>query len=197
MNRYGKLLLRVLGLLLLVMAAALAWHNISDARLAETASANIRQTLVKQTTQQVIASEDGEMAVETVDGVDYIATLEISQVSLSLPVAAEYDFDQLSQTPARYSGSYYTKDLVICAHNYPAHFEPLNRLDLGEEVLLKTVTGQVYRYRITNRQTIEPTAVEQVFKDTASDTDWDLSLFTCTPDGLARVLVRCSLVEKL
>ncbi|MFA9494066.1 sortase [Streptococcus sp. E17BB] len=134
------------------------------------------------------------MPVETIDGVDFIGTLHIPRLGITLPIAADYNYDQLAQTPVRYNGSYYTNDLVVCAHNYASHFEPLKDLDMGEEIILKSVTGRIYHYRVTNRQTIEPTEVDQVYKDTSSDKDWDLSLFTCTPSGLARVLVRCSFV---
>ncbi|MFC3927876.1 sortase [Streptococcus caprae] len=193
--RVVKLFLRLLGVCLIASGFWWAWHNISEAKAAANASLTIENQLEQVSTQDKTGSEDGEMAVGTVDGTDYIGTIEIPAIGIKLPVAANYSFEQMSLTPTRYAGSFYTNDLVICAHNYPYHFDSLKSIAMGSEVILTTTNGQTYHYIITNRETIEPTAVDQVFKDTATDTDWDLSLFTCTPAGLARVLVRCSLVK--
>lgn len=195
MKQIGRILLRIAGLLLIMAGLVLAWFNRQEAQTAASFSEHISQKLEQETIKEPVRSENGEMPIETVDGVDFIGTIHIPSLDLTLPIAAQYTYQQLSQTPTRYSGSYHTNDLVVCAHNYSTHFDPLRSIALGEEIVLTTVTGQTYHYRITNRQIIEPTAVDQVFKDTASDTDWDLSLFTCTPSGLARVLVRCSRIE--
>lgn len=183
--------LRILGVVCIGLGAYLAWQNMEEATAAEQSSQEIALALDSSVSQQIHASEDGEMPIEEVDGVAYIGNISIPSESIQLPVAATYDFEQMAKTPTRYRGSYYTDDLVICAHNYSRQFDPLRTIALGEKIILQTVDGQTYQYVITNREIIKPTAVEKVFKDQGQDDDWDLTLFTCTPAGAARVLVRC------
>lgn len=183
--------MRFLGLICIGSGGFLAWHNIAEAEAATRSSQEIGEILNLLTSRQVPVSEDGAMPIETVDSVTYIGNLIIPSEQIQLPVAGDYSFEQMYKTPTRYSGSYYTDDLVICAHNYRSHFDPLRTISLGQEIILKTVDGQTIRYIISNHEVIEPTEVEKVFKDQGVDGDWDLTLFTCTPTGLARVLVRC------
>lgn len=62
--------------------------------------------------------------------------------------------------------------------------------------LITNVDGLTIRYIVTNRETVEPTAVEQMIENTSnSETsllDWDLTLFTCNLGGQTRCAVRCS-----
>ena len=51
------------------------------------------------------------------------------------------------------------------------------------------VTGTVFRYQVSNRQTMEPSEVEKMVDDT--DESWDLTLFTCNIGGKTRCAVRC------
>lgn len=61
--------------------------------------------------------------------------------------------------------------------------------------ILQLQQGKSITTKISNREIIEPTAIEKVYKTATSDNDWDLSLFTCTKAGVARVLVRCQLID--
>ena len=77
-------------------------------------------------------------------------------------------------------------DLVICAHNYSQHFGRLKDLEIGSEVLLVDMEGNLFQYRVALIETIMPTDVEKM-----TDSEYDLSLFTCTLGGQTRVTVRC------
>lgn len=165
------------------------------ATIADRSSKDINQKLRTDQQSQVFLSENDAMPVSAVSGVDYLGKLTITSENITLPVAAKYRFEQMSLTPTRYRGSYKTNDLVICAHNYRYQFDPLRTIPMGEKIEFETVDGKTYSYVITNREIIKPTAVEEVIKETAGDTDWDLSLFTCTPSGVARVIIRCQLVS--
>ena len=48
------------------------------------------------------------------------------------------------------------------------------------------VSGAVHRYTVMQVETLAPTAVDEM-----TGGDWDLTLFTCTYSGQARVTVRC------
>ena len=69
-----------------------------------------------------------EMPVKRVQGTDFSAVLSIPSLSLELPVRDKWSYPGLRRSPCRFSGSAYTDDLVICGHNYGAHFGNLKNL---------------------------------------------------------------------
>jgi len=133
------------------------------------------------------------MPVEVIDGYRYIGVLEIPGLDLSLPVMEEWDETRLKISPCRYTGSYYTDDLVICGHNYASHFSAIKWIDIGERVLFKAVDGVVYEYIVTNREVLQPRQVEDMIE---SEADWDLTMFTCTTGGQTRCAVRCEYIKE-
>lgn len=133
-----------------------------------------------------------EMAVREENGFGYIGILEIPDLDLTLPVMADWDYDRLQVAPCVYTGSYYTGNLVICAHNFSSHFGRLLGIELGTEVYLTTVDGYVYSYRVDNVETVQPTEKERM----TEASDWDLTLFTCYIGGATRCTVRCVLVSE-
>ena len=199
----GNLLI-TLGILLIVAAAGLAGYNLWDASRAQKAAEEITGQLISEIESKV---EEGKtaapyidpntpMPVEVIDGYEYIGVLEIPSEGLSLPVMKEWDYTRLKISPCRFTGSYYSDDLVICAHNYMRHLGPLLQIGIGEDIYFTSVDGLTIHYIVTNRETVEPTAVEQMIENTSnSETsllDWDLTLFTCNLGGQTRCAVRCS-----
>ena len=199
----GNLLI-TLGILLIAAAIGLAGYNLWDAGRAQKAAEEITGQLISEIESKV---EEGKtaapyidpntpMPVEVIDGYEYIGVLEIPSEGLSLPVMKEWDYTRLKISPCRFTGSYYSDDLVICAHNYMRHLGPLLQIGIGEDIYFTNVDGLSIRYIVTNRETVEPTAVEQMIENTSnSETsllDWDLTLFTCNLGGQTRCAVRCS-----
>lgn len=186
-----------LGVLLLLGALGFAGYNYFDAqRAAEDAdrveavlSAEIEKN--RETNTGVQPNRQylgGEMAVEEINGRRYIGTIEIPALDRKLPVLEDWSYENLKISPCRYTGTYYTDDMVLCAHNYSSHFNGLRWIDPGEEVVFTTADGDVYRYVITYRETLFPTEVDRLI--TPAD-DWDLTLFTCYIGGRTRCVVRC------
>ena len=199
----GNLLI-TLGILLIAAAIGLAGYNLWDAGRAQKAAEEITGQLISEIESKV---EEGKtaapyidpntpMPVEVIDGYEYIGVLEIPSEGLSLPVMKEWDYTRLKISPCRFTGSYYSDDLVICAHNYMKHLGSLLQIGIGEDIYFTNVDGLSIRYIVTNRETVEPTAVEQMIENTSnSETsllDWDLTLFTCNLGGQTRCAVRCS-----
>ena len=199
----GNLLI-TLGILLIAAAIGLAGYNLWDAGRAQKAAEEITGQLISEIESKV---EDGKtaapyidpntpMPVEVIDGYEYIGVLEIPSEGLSLPVMKEWDYTRLKISPCRFTGSYYSDDLVICAHNYMRHLGPLLQIGIGEDIYFTSVDGLTIHYIVTNRETVEPTAVEQMIENSSnSETsllDWDLTLFTCNLGGQTRCAVRCS-----
>ena len=50
--------------------------------------------------------------------------------------------------------------------------------------------GNVFSYKVGEIITLQPEAVEEM-----TESDWDLTLFTCTIGGATRVTVRCEKVD--
>lgn len=195
-------LLMALGLLLIAAALAFTGYNIWDSnRAGEAAAAVITELQIPEKIQPATPIlhksleeknvEYPPMATQTINGYDYIGTLEVPCFSLELPVMAQWDYDRLQISPCLYSGSYFTGDLVICGHNYPTHFSYLKSIALNEDIYLTTVDGYRYHYRVDNIETLEPTDVSQMVEPT----DWELTLFTCHTGGQTRCAIRCSLIQ--
>ena len=206
MNRKIGNTLILLGLLLLLGAGSLTAYNIWDGIRAERASQHIIQEMdIGQALVEALDREpddDPEMPVIEVEGNYYIGILEIPSLQLTLPVMDRWDYTRLKISPCVYSGSYKTDDLVICAHNYARHFSPVKRIDIGADVYLITVDCRVYHYQVTNRETLQPGAVENMIENTNNTTDgtvtneWDLTLFTCNTGGQTRCAVRCARIRE-
>ena len=207
-NSKGNILI-LLGILMLLGAVGLVAYNFWDANRAKEAAEQISEQLIEKIDENVKSEETAApapymdpntpMPVELIDGYEYIGILEIPSEELSLPVMAEWDYDRLKISPCRFIGSYYADDLVICAHNYDLHLGRLLSIDIGVDVYFTNVEGLTIHYIVTNRETVEPTAVEQMIENTGnSETsllDWDLTLFTCNLGGQTRCAVRCSRVK--
>lgn len=204
-NTFGNVLI-VLGCLLIAAALGLAAYNIWDAERAEKASNEIAQKLVEKiddkaddATPSPYADKDAKMPTAMIDGYEYIGLLEIPSRSLSLPVMSTWDYDRLQISACLFTGSYYTNDIVICAHNYAKHFMPLISMGIGEDVYFTNVEGMTIHYIVTNRETVQPTDVELMTENISnsdkSTMDWDMTLFTCNLGGQTRCAVRCKRAE--
>ena len=195
------------GICLLAAAVALVLYNKWDSDRAGKVSEEILAEL-DQVIMENVGGEPDEaglmmpnftekpeqvMPTEEIDGYLYIGVLEIPSLDRRLPVMENWDYDRLKISPCRYSGTYYTDDLVICAHNYEKHFSPIKWIDIGADVYFTTVDGVVYHYIVTNRETVEPTHISRMID--SSESDWQLSLFTCNTGGQTRCAVRCRRVE--
>lgn len=136
-----------------------------------------------------ILNPNMDMPVENIDGADYIGVISIPAIDRALPVFSEWNYTNLKTAPCRYVGSAYLDNMVICAHNYDIHFGPLKYLSYGDKVTFTDMDGNVFTYKVTEVETLDPYAVEEM---TAGD--WDLTLYTCTVGGATRVAVRCERV---
>lgn len=143
--------------------------------------------------QPVVAFKDPNrpMPVTEIDGYGYIGFLSIPSLGLELPVMTDWSYPQLKIAPCRYSGSMYTDDLVLMAHNFPKHFGKLKDLKTGEELFFTDIDGELVKYQVVAKDILDPAAIEEM---TAGD--FDLTLFTCTYGGKSRVTVRCDRAEE-
>lgn len=122
----------------------------------------------------------------TVDGVGYVGYLSIPKLGLELPVIGESSEENLELAPCRFYGTVYQKNFVIGGHRYRRHFRKLSTLGYGEIIRFTDMDGNEFTYEVTELEIIEPYEAQYLCSG-----DWDLSLYTCTPGGLTRVVLRC------
>ncbi len=183
----------VLGLVLILAAAALLVYNNYENKRAGEQAQNIVNTLKNEIEQEEPDETDPfdkEMKVVEIDGYGYIGYLSIPDLSLELPVMSECDFGRLKIAPCRYYGSTKTNNLVIAAHNYRSHFGYLGKLTQGNTIAFTDMNGKKMTYTVTSIEDVKPSDVEKV-----KDTGDDLILYTCTYRGVSRIVVRCSEVK--
>lgn len=184
----------ITGLLLITAALGLVVYNVVEDLRAAKASQETLESILADIIDSGITSKPDyygkDMPTVVIDGVEYIGVLSVPELGLDLPVKSEWSYVGLRTSPCRYVGSAYCNDLVICAHNYNHHFGLLKTLEYGTEVIFTDVVGNVFKYEISEIETLIPTAVEEMV--TTSEA-WDMTLFTCTIGGRTRVTVRCSL----
>ena len=181
-----------MGLLLITAALLLTGYNLlEDERAAQSVEQIIAQMEERHPAEpETGGSVGGDTAEEIIDGHSYIGVLEIPAYGLTLPVMSQWSYPGLKIAPCRYMGSAYTDDLIIAAHNYTRHFGNLKNLEPGDRIIFTDVDGNVFSYEVILRETLMPTAIEEM-----ESGDWDLTLFTCTIGGAYRVTVRCQRAE--
>ena len=121
----------------------------------------------------------------------YMGIISIPRFGLNLPVNVTWSYPKLRSTPCRYTGSIERNDLVIAAHSYKSHFGNIHTLINGDTVVFTDVEGRVFEYYVVTVETAKPTDARNVVTS-----PYDLTLFTCTYDSKARVVVRCNRVEE-
>ena len=137
-----------------------------------------------------IFSEPEEMAVITIDGNDYIGYIGLDALDVQFPVMSDWNDSKLRIAPCRYSGSLGTNDLVIAGHNYRNGFRQLKQLKVGDYLYFMTATGVIHRFQVGALEVIDATGIEEMV-----NSQWDLSLYTCTYEGTMRYTVRCMEVQ--
>ena len=191
-RRRGAAALISIGCLFIIAALALGGYNLWDDHRAGQSIRGIldlmpiRKSPFTDTTPDYILNPDMEMPTAEIDGYLYIGKVTIPSLELELPVMDTWDYKRMKIAPCRYVGTAYRPGFVICAHNYTSHFGRLKNLSPGDSVIFTDMAGNEFSYEVAAVETLAPTAVEEM-----KSSEWDLTLFSCTIDGWARVTVRC------
>lgn len=199
MNKLGKIFI-ILGIFLLTISGSLLVYNNYkeyNAGIKSQEALSIIKNNLDETTQTIIntktiSEQINEMKTINIDGYDYIGTLTIPSLNLELPIMSKYDYTRLNIAPCRYYGSVYTNDLIICAHSYKTHFQNIINLNQKDTIIFTDVFGNIYMYEVLEIEILTPKEVSKMI-----DNDFDLTLYTCTNDGLDRITVRCNRIMNL
>ncbi len=183
---YTGAVLLILGLFLLAGAAVLSFSNMNEERQAGKKSEETVGLIIGQITWTDDKKAEQEETSIDIDGSKYIGILTVPKLSLELPVADQLSMKELKKTPCRYSGSAKDDDLVIAAHNYQTHFGAIYTLAADDEIYFTEIDGTVNRYSVAEVEVLKPYETERMM-----ESEYDLTLFTCTVGGRSRVTVRC------
>lgn len=190
------------GLLLILSAIGLTIYNLMDSQRAGEAvgeALNEIYAIYEDATESEEFSTDlpeyvlnpkMPMPKKTVGNYDYIGVVKIPSCSLELPIISDWTYPALKVAPCRFSGSVYTDDLILAGHNYNSHFKKVRDVDIGEAVVFVDMAQNEFFYEVVEKETISGTDIELL-----RGGEWDLSLFTCTMSGSARMVIRCEKVE--
>lgn len=199
-NKAGSVFV-VLGLLLLLGAFGLTVYNMWDEGRADSVVSETVQLLRAKTPDLELLDPEGElipnyildpereMPIIQIDGNDYVGYIEVPVLELSLPVMESWSYPNLKISACRYTGSVYHDDMVIAAHNYQRHFGALKNILVGDEVRFTDGDGNVFIFEVSTIEQLYPTQVQEM-----TETEWDLTLFTCTLSGQQRLTIRCTRV---
>jgi len=196
MRKKLGIILVAVGLAAILSAGGLNLYNFFEEESAAKDSNRIANLIISQIngdggldlerTSNRPEGENDEMPLAMVDGEYYSGVLWIESLDLNIPVNRNLTYPNLKIAPCRYSGEAEDNDFVIAAHNYKSHFGRIAELTDGDEMVYYDVSGAKYVYRVVGSSSVvQPTDVDEV-----ADSEYDLTLFTCTYGGATRVVVR-------
>lgn len=186
-----------IGIMMILIAFGLTGFNFYQDKQAENfanvVSEEIHEVIQNNESEWKDTYEEApnmEMPVVKKNGFYYIGTLDIPRFKLSLPIMSECSNRNLYVSPCRYYGSIYTDDMVLAGHNYRSHFGKIRKLKKHNEIIFTDMDGNVFKYEVVDIEILHPTQVEEMI-----ESEYDLSLYTCTLPGNKRITVRCIKVD--
>lgn len=115
---------------------------------------------------------DSGVPVLEIDGIDYVAMLEIPLLGFKLPVADNWDADKLTESTARFYGSAYDQTLVIAGVDYPKQFGFCDKIEHGTKVVVTDMTGAQFAYTVSRIDRAQNAENQWLLHE-----DYDLTLF--------------------
>lgn len=189
MNKKGTILV-ITGSILIIIAGLMGIYNNYENKKAATESKKIYEKLKNtEIEKEVNTISNKEMKIVNIDGNDYIGTINIPVLNLELPIMSDWDYSKMKISPCRYYGSIFTNDLVICAHSYDKLFGRIKNLNPDDLLIFTDMNKEEYIYKVEIIEILSPSDVKEMI-----ESEFDLTLYTCTIDGLNRVTVRLNRV---
>jgi len=185
-------LLLVLGACLILISLSLVitlqirMHK--GAQQSQRILSQMDEILPEQTAGILGVYPDSGMPILEIDGVDYVALLDIPSVGVTLPVADKWDSLQLFLSPARFFGSAYHRSLIIGGADDPRQFGFCDKIEHGARVLLTDMTGSQFTYTVSGVERAKHAETQWLM-----DADCDLTLFCHDVYSMEYIAVRCVL----
>jgi len=186
-NRGKKLIL--IGCLFIILSISLVMYNKYEDDKAGIKSKEvynkIQETFKEDTELSLEEDFSTEMKKINIVGNNYIGIITIPTLNLQLPIISDWDYNKMKISPCRYYGSLLTDDLVICAHAYNNLFGNIKKLKQKDKLIFTDINQKNYLYEVELIDVLSPSDVTLMI-----ESEFDLTLYTCTDDNLNRVTVR-------
>lgn len=192
----------IIGIVFIICAAALTAYNIWDDERAGRAADNALEGLNQIISSTEVKGSEGTplyklnpeipMPEVEIDGEKYIGKIAVPNLNLELPVISQWSDAKLNTAPCRYKGSVYMDDMIIAGHSYVNHLRPIRKITVGEKVLFTDAEDNKFNFEVISVEVLQANQGEIL----EQEGDWDLTIFTCTPAGQARFIVRCVKMEE-
>lgn len=173
----------LVGLALLTALVVLGVRFAQEFRPSEEAHdvASKLDQLIPSTRRNANVSEledVADAAVLNIDGRDYVGTLSIPSLELTLPIAS--DWDEALPIPGVFGGELGRGTLAVGGPNEQSQFGRLTQVADGDRILVTDVTGRVFTFQVA---TIETVSADEKSAINRKVEPWDLTLFTATYSG--------------
>lgn len=184
----------IIGIVLIIAslcwAGYIVWDNYRAGAASENVVVQMRENIPEEkpdeNTPLYELNPQLPMPTEEFEDIEYIGVLDIPSLSLTFPIVSEWSYPKMRIAPCRYSGSAYMDNMVIAGHNYTAHFGRLDNLRYGDEITFTDLDGNVFHYVVSEVEVLRPNEVKAM-----KNSDYPLTLFTCTLSGAMRITIRC------
>ena len=134
---------------------------------------------------------DTAMPVVGIDGVDYVALLEIPAFGVKAPVEDAWEGKMLTTAVGRFWGSAYDRSLVIGGPDYPGMFDFCDDIETGTRITVTDMTGTQYTYTVSKIDRAKHAETQWL-----RSADCDLTLFCHDVYSMEYIAVRCVLALK-
>lgn len=183
MKKITKIFL-ILGLLFIGLAFSLLCYLELEDINSSKKSALVMNTILKD-----INEKNTDEKVLNINGFNYIGYLVIPSLDINLPITANYTEESLKISPSLYYGSV-NKNMIICGHAYKSQFKYLYQLKTGDKVIFTDINNNTYVYEVVLIEEIKQNEINKML-----NSEFDLTLYTCTFNNLSRVTVRCKKIS--
>lgn len=185
MNKKISAVVTLVGLILIMCAMAVLFHNKKEDNLAQKSSNTVLSSLKEKIEESNLKTSEEEKDLNK-DLNQYDGYIKIPKLNLELPVMKKTTQANLKKSPCIYSGTAKDSNLIIAAHNYSAHFGKINQLENGDKVQYTDLQNNTYNYCVTAKEKINGSNSEQMQNE-----NYALTLFTCDYTGRDRITIRC------
>lgn len=188
----SSVILTIVGTVLITCSVAitLLWYTSFD-KAGKKAAETVTQLQSMMPTPYHTVPDDRdnkEMPSVQIDEDDFSGIISFPSVNRSLPICSRWNRETVNTSPCRFSGSIYSKDLIIGGSDNRGQLDFINDINMGDTVTVTDMTGGTYTYRITF---VERT--KDATRDNLMSFDGDLVIFARNTFALDYTVVRCTL----
>lgn len=173
----------------LVLAFQIRMHM--GAQHSQTILSSMEQVLPERTAGVPGSYLTSAMPVLEIADADYVAMLEVPSFDVALPVADQWDGNDLFSTPRRFCGSAYDNTLIIGGADNRWQFGFCDKIEHGARIIVTDMTGAQFTYKVSRIDRAKHAETQWLM-----DSDYALTLFCYDVYSMEYIAVRCDLVYK-